>query len=192
MLVCLFLNIFRHMKTILSNFSCLFFVCTALLSGQEKKTGPVIQDFGKVWQVPETDYKINPDEEFKVVFDIMTSPDDPSVLNRSIETAARFLNMHVQSGVPIEQLKAAIIVHNKASKDLITNEAYQKRFGTDNPNSKMIEQLLEANVDIIFCGQSSLSRNFPKQELISDVQLALSAMTALIQLQNKGYRLIKF
>lgn len=159
---------------------------------QEKKTGPIIKDYGKVWAITSPDYKIEADAEFKVVFDIMDSPEDTSQRNGSIETAARFLNMHAQSGMSPENMKVALVVHNKASKDIITNEAYQKRYGVDNPNAKMVQQLLDAGVEFIFCGQSSLSRNFPKQETMEGVQLSLSAMTALIQLQNNGYRLIKF
>lgn len=172
----------------------LFLLLLGTLSGlgQEKKAGPVIKDYGKVWQIEAPDYQIQPNSEFKVVFDIMNSPEDPSQLNASIETAARFLNMHAQSGVSTENMKVALVVHNKASKDMITNEAYQNRFGISNPNAEMISQLMNAGVDFIFCGQSSASRNFPKEDTIDGVQLSLSAMTALIQLQNEGYRLIKF
>ncbi|GMN08986.1 hypothetical protein MTsPCn9_05580 [Croceitalea sp. MTPC9] len=159
---------------------------------QEKKAGPIIADYGKVWQIENQDYKIKKDTELKVVFDIMNSPEDKSSLNKSIETAARFLNMHAQSGVTKENMKVALVVHNRASKDIITNAAYKKRYDIDNPNSEMVEQLMDAGVEFIFCGQSSLSRDFPIEDTITGVQLSLSAMTALIQLQNNGYRLIKF
>ena len=56
----------------------------------------------------------------------------------------------------------------------------------------MIRALFNSGAEIIFCGQSSVSRGFPRSETIEGVQLGLSAMTALIQLQNEGYRLIKF
>lgn len=169
----------------------LFFACLGLCS-QEKKAGPIIENFGKVWTIENPDLETPTETQYKVVFDIMNSPDDPTKLNTSIETAARFLNMHAQSGVPIENMKVALVVHNKASKDICTNEAYKNRYGVDNPNEEMIEALLYANVDFLFCGQSSLSRNFPIEETIPGVKLSLSAMTALIQLQNEGYRLIKF
>ena len=100
--------------------------------------------------------------------------------------------MHAQAGVPIENMKVALVVHNKASKDIITDTAYQARFQMDNPNAEMVQDLLDAGVQFIFCGQSSVSRNFPIEETITGVELGLSAMTALIQLQNQGYRLIKF
>jgi intracellular sulfur oxidation DsrE/DsrF family protein len=164
----------------------------SIVFAQEKKAGPIITDYGKVWDIKNQDYKIKENTQLKAVFDIMNSPEDPSSLNRSIETAARFLNMHAQSGVPASNLKVALVVHNKASKDISSNEAYKKRYGVDNPNAEMVQQLLDAGVEFIFCGQSSLSRNFPMEETIPGVQLSLSAMTALIQLQNDGYRLIKF
>jgi intracellular sulfur oxidation DsrE/DsrF family protein len=170
----------------------LIFLFTTSLQAQDKKAGPIIKDFGKVWAIDSPDYKTPTGIEYKVVFDIMNSPEDLSQLNASIETAARFLNMHGQSGVAKEDMKVALVVHNKASKDIITNAAYQKRYGVDNPNEAMVQELMDAGVEFIFCGQSSLSRNFPIEETIEGVQLSLSAMTALIQLQNEGYRLIKF
>ncbi|NNJ88939.1 MAG: DsrE family protein [Eudoraea sp.] len=169
-----------------------FFLIFSFGTAQTKDTGPVIEEFGAVWMIEDPDYKTLSDEPLKVVFDIMNSPESPSVLNASIETAARFLNMHAQAGVPLENLKVALVVHNKASKDIITNEAYQKRYGVNNPNEKMIKALFNAGAEIIFCGQSSLSRGFPRSETIEGVQFGLSAMTALIQLQNEGYRLVKF
>ena len=159
---------------------------------QEKKAGPIINDYGKVWSINNPEYRTHIDTQYKVVFDIMNSPEDPSQLNTSIETAARFLNMHAQSGISLERMKVALVVHNKASKDLCKNEVYQEKYGVENPNAAMIAQLMEAGVAFIFCGQSSVARNLPIEETIDGVQLSLSAMTALIQLQNEGYRLIKF
>ncbi|NKI32435.1 DsrE family protein [Croceivirga thetidis] len=163
----------------------------ALIS-QEKKTGPIITDYGPVWTIENTDFETPIEAEYKVVFDIMNSPEDVSKRNASIETAARFLNMHAQAGVSIQNLKVALVVHNKASKDLLSKKAYFERYNIENPNADMIAQLMDANVQFIFCGQSSASRNIPIKETIPGVQLGLSAMTALIQLQNEGYRLIKF
>jgi len=156
-------------------------------NAQNKETGPVIEEYGAVWMIDDPDYKTSLDHPLKVVFDIMNSPESPEELNSSIETAARFLNMHAQAGVPLGNLKVALVVHNKASKDIITNAAYLNRFGVNNPNEKMVKALINAGAEIIFCGQSSLSRGFPRSETIEGVQLGLSAMTALIQLQNEGY-----
>ncbi|MGB5171521.1 DsrE family protein [Eudoraea sp.] len=169
----------------------LFFIYGSLFS-QEKSTGPILEEYGAVWNIPNPTYSTPTNKEYKVVFDIMNSPDSPSELNASIETAARFLNMHAQAGVPKENLKVALVIHNKASKDLLENSFYQKKYKVNNPNKGLINDLMKADVDIIFCGQSSLSRNIPITETIEGTKLALSAMTALIQLQREGYQLIKF
>ncbi len=163
-----------------------------LVSSQEKKSGPMITDYGEVWNIDQPDFKTDTSKTFKAVFDVMNSPEDVSQVNASIETAARFLNMHAQAGVPLNQLKVALVVHNKASKDLSNSKSYKAKFGVDNPNEKLIRELMEAGADVIFCGQSSMSRGFPKEDLIDGVQISLSAMTALIQLQDDNYRLIKF
>ncbi|WP_396589764.1 DsrE family protein [Allomuricauda sp. R78024] len=171
----------------------LFFGLICLVgSAQKKQAGPVIENYGEVWSVENPDFKTDVDAEFKAVFDIMNSPESHTEINRSIETAARFLNMHVQGGVPQSQLKVTLVVHNKASKDVIDNEAYKSRFGVPNPNYDMVKTLMDSGVEVILCGQSSNSRKYPKNELISGTKISLSAMTALIQLQNEGYRLIKF
>lgn len=174
--------------------SVLLLLClqTAINFAQEKKAGPVIGAYGKVWDIEEPEYKTELDKEFKAVFDVMASPESPTDVNPRIETVARYFNMHAQAGVSSENIKAALIVHNKASKDLMTNDAYKRKFGTDNPNADLLVSLMEAGVEVIFCGQSSLSRDIPMTEVLPGVKNSLSAMTALIQLQDEGYRLIKF
>ena len=164
----------------------------AVLHGQEPLTGPVIADYGAVWDVPEASYATDISENFKAVFDVMNSPEDPTQVNPWIETAARFLNMHARAGVDPGQLKVALVIHNKASTDLFDNPQYLKRFGTNNPNLPLIKALLDSGAEVVFCGQSSFAREVPIEQTIEGVQLSLSAMTALIQYQSQGYQLIKF
>ncbi len=170
----------------------LAFLCISMGYAQTKEAGPIIKDFGKVFKIENPDIKVDTTKDYKVVFDIMNSPEDLTKMNASIETAARFLNMHGQNGIPLDQLHVVLVVHNKASKDIANAEAYQKKYGTQNPNEALIKALLEANVQIVFCGQSSVSRGFPKEDLIPGVQLALSAMTVLADFQDQNYQLIKF
>ena len=159
---------------------------------QSGTEGPVIPDFGPTWEIPNATYSTDTSKTYKVVFDVMNSPEDQKQVNPWMETAARFLNMHAKAGVPPQQMKVAMVVHNKASTDLLNDEAYQARFGVPNPNNALLGQLMAAGVDVIFCGQSSVARDVPIETTVAGTQLALSAMTALLQLQDQGYRLIKF
>lgn len=169
----------------------ILFLLNFLVYSQEKNTGPVIENYGAVFQINNPDFVTDATQEFKVVFDVKDGPKSDTELNRNIETVARFLNMHVQSGIPLSQLKAALIVHGTATRNLLSDAAHQKRYKTDNPNRELVEELLKAGVEVIMCGQSSKSRDLPKEDLIPGVKIALSAMTANIQLQNQGYRPIK-
>ena len=166
----------------------------AILPGhsQDVESGPVIPGFGPFWEVPEATFPTDTTTTFRVVFDVMNSPEDHSRVNPWMETAARFLNMHANAGVPPRNMHVALVVHNKASKDLLDDANYQERFGVTNPNSALLQSLLQAGARVIFCGQSSHARNVPIGQTVEGVQLSLSAMTALIQLQDSGYRLIKF
>lgn len=179
------------MNSNLVAFPIVFLFCFSLFS-QSPKAGPVVDDFGKVYAIENPDFKIHKEKEYKAVIDVTGNWDNHDKRNSLIETAARFLNMHAQSGVPAEQLKVAIVIHGGATKDLITNEAYQKKFGRNNPNLKLVENLLEIDVPVIICGQSATHRGIKREELVPGVQLSLSAMTALVHLQSEGYQLIKF
>ena len=159
--------------------------------GQNNNAGPIIKEFGKVFLVEGPDVKVDIKKEFKVVFEITSSSEDLGELNLAIETAARFLNMHAQAGISQDHLKVALVVHNKAAKDLINHTAYQERYQIDNPNLDLVNALIEANIQVILCGQSAAARGFDRTELIPGVQISLSAMTALIQLNGEGYTILK-
>lgn len=155
-------------------------------------TGPVITDFGSTFEVDQPDLALNPEKEYKVVFDVHDTPNDPSSVNPMLNTLARFLNMHVQAGVPLENLKVAGVIHNKATKDAMSNEAYREKYGVDNPNIPLMEALAEVGAEIYLCGQSMNGRGLQSERLASPVKTALSAITVFMSLQQEGYTLIWF
>ena len=173
--------------------SFLLSVCVvSLLQAQTKSKGPVIKDFGEVYQVQNPSFKTKSNGEFKVVFDVVYSPEGQGLFNKSIEMAARFLNMHAQNGFVPEALHVALVVHGGATQDLLHNAYFEQNFSTSNENITLLEALMEAGVEIIVCGQSLAARGYNAEQLVPGVKIALSAMTALIQLQETDYQLIKF
>ena len=171
----------------------LFVLIIVAFSGfsQEKKSGPAIEGYGEVWAIDNPDFKTDTSQEFKVVFDVKDGPESDTEININLNTVARFLNMHTQNGIPLSKLKVALIVHGTAARNLLTDDAFKDRYEVPNPNRELVESLLDAGVEVIICGQSSKTRDLPKEDLIPGVKIALSAMTANIQLQNQGYRPIK-
>ncbi len=171
----------------------LFGMCLSLsfqLIAQENER--IIKDFGQTFSVENPDVITDVNANHKIIFDVTQSSEDKSIVNKYVDTAARFLNMHAKAGLKPEQLHVAMTMHGGAWQDVMTNEAYKEKFGVDNPNVELINQLTEAGVDVIICGQTAGARGLNKANVNPNVKFALSAMTALLQYQNNGYRFMKF
>ena len=169
-------------------------ICLKGMNAQEVevKTGPIIENFGKVYQIENPDLLLKKDTEYKVIFDIYTDNSKDNDLNPLLNTVARFLNMHAQHGILAENMKVAVILHGAATKSALSDTAYQKLFSTKNPNSEIIHDLKKANVELYVCGQSYLAKGFQIDDKSANVKLALSALTALVEYQTKGYQIINF
>lgn len=164
------------------------------LSGQkaERIEGPVIKGFGETFAIEDPDFETDPNKIYKVVFDIHDIPRSPAQVNPMLNTLARFINMHVAAGVPLEHLKAVGVIHNKASMIAMNNEDYKAKFGVDNPNIPLMEALEKAGAKVYMCGQSISARGLDRERLAEPIDVALSAMTVILSLQSDGYQLIRF
>jgi len=155
------------------------------------KTGPVFKTFGPHAPV-EGAAEIPRDAKFTVAFDV-AKPAAEGKPNRTFESAARFINMHVAAGVDPKNIKIAVVVHGKASMDLMHNAAWtaHDRKGT-NPSAPMLREMLDYGVRFIVCGQSASVYKVAKADLVPGVEMNLSAMTAHAQLQQQGYTVNPF
>ena len=160
------------------------------LEQQKPVKGPVIKGYGPVFAIKNRSVKLLQNFKYKVVFDVLNSPDSADKLNRRIESIARFINMHAINGVKLENMDIAAVFHGHAAKDLLNNKAYQEKYLFKNPNIELIEKLRKAGVKFYICGQSVRFGGFHKEDLLHPGDLALSAMTTLVVLQQQGYQLL--
>ena len=158
----------------------------------DAERGPVIESYGPVYSVPQGSFNLDPDQDYKVIMDIGKGPEDPSAVDRSIESVARFLNMHARNGISSDKLEFALVLHGSAARAALTDAAYEKRFGTPNSNKPLLEELGQAGVSVYLCGQTAAYRGFEPDQLLPQVTLAVSAMTVHVRLQQEGYRPILF
>jgi len=170
----------------------LILTCFSIFAQNKRVEGKIIKNFGETFSVQNLDIPVNTLDEFKVIFDVSQSSSDKSVINKNIVTAARFLNMHANEGMKKGHLKVAMTIHGSAWQDVLNNETYKEKYGVDNPNLKLINELSKAGAEIIICGQTAEFRGITKDNANPNVKFALSAMTALIQYQNNDYTFIKF
>lgn len=152
-------------------------------------TGPVFEDFGP--HAPVDGVEVSPLERFALAFDLAKAAEEGR--NRSIESAARFINMHVAAGVPEDRIEVALVAHGSALRDLLTDEARAaKGLGKANPSGDLVRALLAHGVRIIVCGQSAAASGVSRADLIEGVEMDLSAMTAHAKLQQSGYTVNPF
>lgn len=153
-------------------------------------TGPVFEDFGPHAAV-EGITQVPAETEFAVAFDV-AEPAKEGERNKSVESAARFINMHVAAGVPEDNIRVAVVVHGKAVLDLLNPEGRTAHELGDNASAAMIREMLDEGVRLIVCGQSATAQGVSQEELIPGVEMALSAMTAFALLQQAGYTVNPF
>jgi intracellular sulfur oxidation DsrE/DsrF family protein len=153
-------------------------------------TGPVIEEFGPVSPV-ETSWDIPEGAVLRLSYDVSRQAQS-GTLNRTLETAARFLNMHGASGVPVENMQLAIVFHGAAVRDVTGNDFYLAAESAENANLALIDALTAHNVRIIVCGQSAAYYGVELGDLAPGVEMALSAMTAHVLLQQDGYAINPF
>lgn len=178
-------------NTILPVLFCTLITMCASAQNQTK-AGPEFDPYGKVYAVPDANFPKTTEGNMHAVFDVSRQYKDRPGPNPLIETAARYYNLHLQNGYASTQLKAALVVHGSAVFDLLSNEAYREKFGKDNPNAPLVEALIKKGVTVVLCGQSATHHGVALNKSVPGTKMALSAMTALVSLQNEGYRLIRF
>jgi intracellular sulfur oxidation DsrE/DsrF family protein len=177
------------------------FLCAAFLAspvhaagaGKDTKpgpeTGPVIANMGPYYNIPDS-FNLQAGVHYRAVMDVADGPEDTAALNRGIESAARFLNMHAASGIAASDMEFALVLHGGAAKAALSNTAYRQRFQSDNPNDALLSALTDAGVKIYLCGQSASFGGFAADEIHPSITMALSAMTVLTRLQVEGWALL--
>ncbi|MFO7764564.1 DsrE family protein [Thioalkalivibrio sp.] len=153
-------------------------------------TGPAIPDHGPVAPQPEDAFNLVPGEKYRVLFDVASGSRDEHVLNRRLESVARFLNLHARAGFDTEDLQIEVVTHGGTTFDVLSREAYRKRFDVAHPNADLLKALQDAGVTVYLCGQSASAHGVATDELAPGVKLAHSAMTVLVRRQSEGWVLM--
>ncbi|MDT8322224.1 MAG: DsrE family protein [Xanthomonadales bacterium] len=163
---------------------------SASAGAQEFSTGPAIEQFGPAVDVPGATFNLVPGTKYRLLFDVSAGSKDDHALNRRLESAARFINMHARAGIDPADLEIEIITHGGSTWDVLSDAAYRERFGRDNPNTALLEALAEAGVVIRQCGQSAAFNGVMAEELAQPVSMAVSAMTVVVRRQSEGWVLL--
>ena len=150
---------------------------------------PVISGAGKIHPMPQAAYQPNPKTTYKVVFSLSQPGLTPLEVSPSLDRVARAVNLYVNAGVPLSQLKFVAIAAGKATPIVLNDVQYRKIYGVPNPNLAVIAQLRKAGVDVAVCAQAMAEHDFHYNWVDAHVTVALSGLTTVIDLQQEGYAL---
>jgi intracellular sulfur oxidation DsrE/DsrF family protein len=161
------------------------------LSAQER-VAPVIKGFGAIYDIPTATVKPDPTQVYKIIVDVFTGAEDPSDLSFGLNNVARMINLHAVGGVTAGKIDVVLAMHGNATFATLNDEAYQKKFGVDNPNTPLVKALKDAGVKLVVCGQSLLARGILLEAVLSEIEIGTSMLTTVSTYQLKGYAVFRF
>ncbi|MEZ6056169.1 MAG: DsrE family protein [Planctomycetaceae bacterium] len=146
---------------------------------------PRIEGHGKVVQLVDAAHQ--PRAGSRIVVDL-TAGGDPQLLNPGIEKLARYVNIYRGAGAQPADVRIAVVLHGDATLTLLNPEVYAQRFdNAKNPNLELAGKLRAAGVEFFVCGQSLIGKGSQPSEVDESVSVAVSGLTALVNLQSDGY-----
>jgi DNA-binding transcriptional ArsR family regulator/intracellular sulfur oxidation DsrE/DsrF family protein len=168
----------------------LAFVGSGALAADGFWQAPAIQAAGKIHPLPQAAYQPDATSMYKMVFELTSAAAEPGAISPGLQRVARTVNLYVNAGVPLKHLRLVAVASGAATAMALNDAKYQKQYGTPNPNLPVIKQLCAAGVDIAVCGQALAEYDYPYDWIDKRVTLALSALTTISELQQKGYALM--
>ncbi|MFK7952713.1 MAG: DsrE family protein [Ekhidna sp.] len=176
----------------MKNSLSIFLLVSCLITYSQERVNPVIKNFGGIYDIPEATVKVDPSLEYKIVIDVYGGSDDPEKVDPSINNVARLLNLHAVSGADVEKMKVVLAIHGESTYSTMSDEAYNDKFGVNNPNAPLVKELKQAGVKLTVCGQSLKGRRVSSDQLLSEIEIATSMLTTVTTHQLKGYAVLKF
>ncbi|MAQ37585.1 MULTISPECIES: DsrE family protein [Thioclava] len=150
---------------------------------------PVVKDYGKMHPVPDGALSPDPNKDWKIVFDVGMGETMDGGVNAALWHVARAVNVYGNAGVDKEHRKFAVVLHGAATPLALSPEAYKDKFGKDDPDTKLKQELADAGVTLYVCGQALADHGFTEDQVGPNVDVALSALAAVPVLESQGYQL---
>lgn len=152
---------------------------------------PAIRGYGPEHVWPGVVERPQADKHYKALFDLTQGKAAAAKVNPGLDHVARTVNIFAAAGVPVQNLRFDVIIHGPATPLVLSAAAYQAKFGHPNPNLAVIAALRKAGVKIMVCGNALADMHLTPGEVNPQIEVALSALSTVIILQNQGYALVR-
>lgn len=130
--------------------------------------------------------------KYRAVFDATRRAAKPTELIPALNMAGSELNAFGLAGVPLSNVRFAVVFHGSALDGILDDAHYRAKFGVSNPNIPVLEQFRKAGVELFVCGQNLAFEHVDPKILSPTVTVASDALIVLMMYQNRGYALLSF
>jgi predicted methyltransferase/intracellular sulfur oxidation DsrE/DsrF family protein len=157
-------------------------------AGPRKGVPPVsrvVPGYGQV--VPLPDAAEPPAKGGKVVFDVAAAGKEADAPLPGLVRAATLLNLAGESGLKPGDLDVVVVLHGDATAAALGDEAYRDLTGHPHPHADVMRKLRAAGARFLVCGQSLARKGYDPKRVRSEVTVAASAVSAVVNLQARGY-----
>lgn len=156
---------------------------------KENITYPVLDFHPWVGVIPVANgaFPYDPTLDYKIVLDLYGGVKDSTSIHPAIREIARTYNLNIANGVPADKILIAAVIHGGLVKAILSEEEYQKKYQTSNPNLAALKALEDVGVKFYVCGQSMAFNNIAQDKITTMVKMAVSAKTTFITLDKMGY-----
>ncbi len=164
---------------------------TALVSTAPEFKTSLISTAGKYVPLPDAAHQPQPGS--KMVFDI-TGAGEPTEIVKGLDRVAMFLNLAAENGpVTSGSFEMSVVLHGDATAAALADDAFGGvNEGAQNPNLPLIKELKKHGVRFYVCGQALARKQFPLDGVADDVTVAVSALTVIVNEQNRGAAYVPF
>ena len=152
---------------------------------------PAIKGYGPEHTWPGVVVRPNAHTAYHALFDVTQGKAQSGSVNPGLDHIARTINIFAAAGVPLKHMNFEVIIHGPATPIVLDAAAYRAKFGHPNPNLALIATLRKAGVRLMVCGNALGDMHLNPSEVDPGVHVALSALSTVIILQNKGYALVR-
>jgi intracellular sulfur oxidation DsrE/DsrF family protein len=127
--------------------------------------------------------------DYKLLFEFTVGTKDTAhrKINDGLVEIARVINLHIASGIALSHIHTVVLIHGASIYSVLKNDSYTDKYKTDNPNLKLIDDIMKAGGKFVVCGQYMTFVDMKKEQLVSGIKLSLSAKTVLSNYLGQGY-----
>lgn len=172
----------------MKNLSLFILILFFITNINAQNTKPLaIEKYGNITLYDSVAVKPSKNKTYKILYRVTSSVEKQGV-NKELWHIARLFNLLKAYNIHDNNIHIVAVISGKGFPAVLTNKAHLKRYKKENPNLKLINELIKNNVELHICGQTIAGNNLDyKSDINKNIQLTLSAMIDVIEYSKKGY-----